>query len=1317
MQESDPPPIAPKPKQLPFYAPQFTWETFEGFFCDFLASGPELVGKDGKPQRIVSTSLYGRKGDSQHGIDIRAEMAGGEVWVFQCKHYKKWGPQDTEDAVSGCTYQTERKFLLVTRPVSSQTRDVIATHSDWDLWDSDDISREFFARLPMETAARLLYSNFGPAWPKEMLGLGGSGPFCSAEAKFAPLIEEGRTFHHRLQLIGRRDWLQALDAFVGAEQHRVFLFSGRGGLGKSRILREWSRDFSGRHSGWTLKFISDDDSEGFGPAIDACAKPLLLVFDDAHRFDEMRRELFGEMPSRKDVKLVLSLRPGPIAQMEVELTDAGFDVSHIERPAPLQRLSSEQALELAEEALGEQLSDRHRHRLRHLSRDSPLLAVLAAELLKSGRMVGNDLSNDDSFRVLVFEGLIREADPVKDRFGESQTTDFLRLLAVLSPVDVGKEFKKQAAKFLGSETRSNEVGDLIDALDRVGLLISTGAGIRVTPDLLSDHLAYTACYDKTGHDTTFVERVFEHFSPSQFPRLLQHVAEAEWRAMKEIDSAESVIEPLWNWFLERFRNSCFFDRHRQLDQWANVAHLQPTRTLELAKLAVFLWDAPPSSELQLLYDPEWQTHRYVLSALPNLLKPLALSHPEFIADCLDILWMIGKDRPLSAFGNQGHPIITIGEIARYDGGRFPYVQREVLAWIRRFTSNDEWLEFSGGPAWLLLKLVSPFYATIVEQHWNTGRVFHLTSAPVHIDNTAEFREGVITVCRSIIARNSVSLTLAVLDVVGVAIQPARLLKDSGAESFQLAWLKERRKTIPVMTEIASKFVQPIIQYKMRSMLRHVLHYDQTEFRADCRPLFEAIPGSLDLNVFRTVLSGYHEEFARPREDPSVDWQEEAKRHWDNLVNTTVDSLVKATSDPIELLSRLAGWERELKELGYVPKFGALLNALAIRYPELSIVMAENLISGPEHSLAWGIGILILSPTSGHPEQRIDLVRRALERRDNELAAGAIECLAWWRREEKLPEEAWGILASTADRASARVAHALTRFIRINDRKAVDSDWQLLASLPSGDDDGGVVQHILDCSEELLRSDLLPTNAIADAVISKLDHLTSLDGFGIEGGLIQFAIHFPGKVFLLFWRRYLLRKDGRLELKIAPGEVGNLVFGDISSDPEAASALSKLEEIFLQRDEPDYDGIQILNLVVNQRKGGAESELLRLLNRATTAEQMNRLVSLIKSRDSYPTVLEYPEVTRAFLKKSLGIGRECHKNVFDRLLLLPGGRGFENSNPDEDWTILLNAVEAVGQQFADDPELGSFYSEILKSERDQIKHMQKRGAERDLDEEW
>ena len=234
----------------------------------------------------------------------------------------------------------------------------------------------------------------------------------------------------------------------------------------------------------------------------------------------------------------------------------------------------------------------------------------------------------------------------------------------MGPIKLDGTFFEKAAPFLGING-ADRVSRLRDALDAVGLLLTTGAGTRVTPDLLSDHLAYDACYDATGQSRTFAERLLSSFSPAEFPRLLQHLAEAEWRAMSAKVDAASVVEPLWQWFCARFERSTFYERREQIHLWGNIAHFQPERTLQLAELALSLRTAP-QTDVEFLKGNPWHSHEYSLEWLPKMLGAVAEHHPELIARCFDILWSLGKDKPVAQLhNNQSHPLSVINDVMKF----------------------------------------------------------------------------------------------------------------------------------------------------------------------------------------------------------------------------------------------------------------------------------------------------------------------------------------------------------------------------------------------------------------------------------------------------------------------------------------------------------------------------------------------------------------------------------------------------------------------------------------------------------------------------
>lgn len=1296
------PPVAPKPKLLPFYDPNFSWDTFEGFFCDFVAAAPELIGKDGKPCRVVSSSLYGRRGDSQHGIDIRAEMSNGEVWVFQCKHYKSWGPKETTDAIAKCDYQADRKFLIVTRPISPDSREIIAKHADWALWDSDDISREFLLRLPSAEATKILYRNFGPAWPKELLGLSGSGPLIAAEAKFAPLLEPGRSFHHRLDMVGRAEWLTTLDTFVEAKGRRVFFVIGRGGLGKSRLLREWSRGFSERHKDWTLQFVSDSAAD-FPAALDASPKPLVLAFDDAHRLDEVRRALFSELPSRKDIKLVLGLRPGPVAQVESELVDAGFDVTHIEKPAAMKRLTFEQALQLAEAALGGEFAERFRLPLRDLSRDCPLLAVLAAELLKRGELAEHDLHDTAEFRNHVFEGLLRDARPVEERFGAALVGDFLRLLAVLAPVKLNSEFLKCAATLLGDGTQSNHISDILSALDDAGLLLTTGAGVRVSPDLLSDHLAYTACYDKHGRDRAFIERVVAQFPPDHFPKLLQHLAEAEWRALRENESADSVVEPLWRSLVSRFEASSFYARAEQLKVWANVAHLQPQRTIELAQLALRLNTAPPEKN-PWVRSKKWNSHPVVLDGLPSLLKPLAIHHPDYVAPALDILWEIGRDRPPPPFNSQAHAITKIGEIASFQRGKQLAIQDEVLNWIERLLAGNDWTNRVNKPGWLLTQMLNPFFATGMDEHWQTGNTVHWRTVPLHLDNTAKHRDRVFNLPRAIVDRKSVALTLATLNVLEHAMGRAYLGASNVPAEFAERWLIERKKALAVLTDIVRDCASPIVHFRARRILLHNMRYEDADFRAACRKVFETVPDSLNFRIVRATLGSYWDEFEGNKRD---DWQDQAKRRWDQFINSTAEAILSQWPERDTLLTNLAQRHQELTDLGFHPDFSALFTSIAELKPKVALDIATGLIAQPPHPLGHLLDCLVIPITKSTLDLRLQLCEEAFAAGSDELKVGAIHCCSSWRQEGHLPMRARELVAGSAADASPSVANAIIRFIFLSHGNAEPADWELLAALPADPENWWVVHGIMERAEDLLENGTVPTAEIADQILRKLDGLPSISGHPVEQAISQFAKHFPGKVFLMMRRRQQNRDGAAADFDVVPFDFHTIRFADVLADADAARVIHELEDRFMNGTEMDYSETELLQIAIMQTAGSAEKNLFRILSKAKNAEQLERVAEFVAHWHFWSVVLSCPDFTRELLRRAKATDSDVHQKIFGRLRGLPGSRGSSAYEPNGEWKSLAEAVEKMAEQYKEDSDLGPLYAAAAKHEREWMKSMSRR----------
>ncbi|MGD0651652.1 MAG: hypothetical protein ABSA97_11035 [Verrucomicrobiia bacterium] len=1314
------PPASPQEGSLPFYDPAFSWDTFESFFCDFLASGPKLVTEENgqrAERQVINARPYGRRGDSQHGIDIKADMEDGKVWAFQCKHYKEWGRSDTAEAIAKCAYVADRKFLLVTREVAEECYREVERNPGWTLWDSRAISREFLQRCDREKAARILYLHFGQGWDTKLLGLRGDGPLLTPDAKFEPLRREGRYFHHRLALIGREKWLSDLDSF-GSSRAQVLLLTGRGGLGKSRLLARWSEGFTQRHQDVVLRFLSDRPGE-FGSVLDALGGNAVIVFDDAHRLPEIRRALFPEFPNRRKLKLVVSLRPGALRSVYQELLDAGFDTTDITEAKELGPLTPEQAMELAQAALGPALADRYATFLAQVSKECPLIAILGGELLQRGNISPAELANTQDFQTRVFDGLLREAQPVEDAFGKTAVDDILQMLALLAPVQPTADFKERVARLLGSPWTGDRVSKVLDALNDAGLLLVTGAGVRVTPDLLSDHLAYKACYDRQGKASGFAARLIEEFSPEQFPVMLQHLTEAEWRAVQEHDSTDSVVEPLWQWFSQRFQGSSFYMRRQQLEEWTQVAPLQPARTLELARLAIRLIDAPALSP-PAFHVPELDSYQGVLEKVSELLKAVAQYHAMHVGACLDLLWELdsickpGKDFKVLGFDDKKHPVSIIGEIAKFEHWKLLAISTAVLDWVEKLLGTDEWLQRNHRPSWILPKLLDPFFAATMEKHWIVGRKFHWTSVLVHLGNTARLRDRVLTLCRRLLARRDTLIALGVESVLKNAIEYARLgIHGEPPEAWKNQWIAERLKALGLLEELARDFSEPVIHFQVRhTLFRHIRYCDNRRFQEACRTVFNQVPDSFDLRVCRAVLGNAHTEFERPLQPDSHSWSQEIERRWDQFLAGVTDEVVTRFSTPEALLAQFQKWEEEFSLTDNRRDYSALVGSIAARHPALSLVVAELVIARPERPLDVVFDRLIFNATRECIQKRLRLCTAALATGASDLSRAAIWCIIWWRRETDLPSEAWDLMGSAAPSTDRKIAWAVTDFVWYSKSPSTQRDWNLLIQLHVEPDDTALADRIADCAVQLLEKDReRPSAQVVAEVLRKFDRLP-LDAHGeLQRSLSEISKAFPVAVFMLYWGRVQATGDGNRAPTPIPWDAEDMVCPGLLNDPEAAAIVRQLEgELYMEPGlSPERE--RLLRIAVFRGNDDPEAKLGELLDKAQSSNQLNHLMSLFASPVKSSVVTEYPSFVRGLLKKARTFGRETYDQIFLELHSHATSHPYSTSagEPDTEWKKLLEAIERRTQEFSADPDLGQLYSQIADDERSRMEYM--RGSER------
>jgi hypothetical protein len=264
-----PPPVVPRTERLPLE--NLGWDAFESFCRDLVSRTPG----------VRDCHHFGKQGDTQLGIDLFADFESGSRWAFQNKRWKEFGPADVEKAVQATTYAADCFVILLSREATAGVRNAVAKHTAWDIWDVRDLSQKV-RELPLEAARRLLDQHLGAGVRRAFLGVSAVGTFLAPEEFFGPLENPARLFHHCWAMVGRADLLGRLDAFAGSATKRVAVLSGRGGIGKSKLLHAFARS-ENTEAGHAVRFLAEGMPVTPDSFDDLPLAPCVVVVDDAHR--------------------------------------------------------------------------------------------------------------------------------------------------------------------------------------------------------------------------------------------------------------------------------------------------------------------------------------------------------------------------------------------------------------------------------------------------------------------------------------------------------------------------------------------------------------------------------------------------------------------------------------------------------------------------------------------------------------------------------------------------------------------------------------------------------------------------------------------------------------------------------------------------------------------------------------------------------------------------------------------------------------------------------------------------------------------------
>jgi hypothetical protein len=561
------PPIDPRLAVLPLDDPRWEWKAFERFCLGWINALPDVKHAD----------FYGAQGDKQDGIDILAELTSGAKRTYQCKKYRTFGPARAEKAVDENVYTgASEHVLLVGCGTSVKTQNYVRSQPGWRLLDIEGISVSVRTELDREVARRLVEDHFGVPVRRAFLG---EGPltWVTAGRYFEP-FERGGLFRHSWTLVGRGDLIARLTSEI--ERRRIVIIPGRGGIGKTRLLKELAH----RRGDDRVLLALDDVAITPESAEDLPFSAVTVMVDDVHRREDIPTLLTQAIRRTEPVTLVLATRPQRTQELRDAIARAGYRPDELHVAEPLDDLDVSDTESLAREALGEDHSQ-YAAALAQATSDCPLVTVVGGQLLASRAISPGLLEREQDFRDAV---LSRWQDEILGRLGggvdAALAAGVLRLVAALAPLSVEHG---QTLALAGSELGVGEDALLaiLGELEAAGLLLARGRLRRIVPDVLADHVLDRACLDRQGRPTGYADELVERYAATSLTKLLRNLAELDWRIGRTAGSSE-LLREVWQSIRQAFTAADAAGRVALLRMVRPAAVYAPRDVLDLVEIAL-----------------------------------------------------------------------------------------------------------------------------------------------------------------------------------------------------------------------------------------------------------------------------------------------------------------------------------------------------------------------------------------------------------------------------------------------------------------------------------------------------------------------------------------------------------------------------------------------------------------------------------------------------------------------------------------------------------------------------------------------------------
>jgi transcriptional regulator with XRE-family HTH domain len=1084
-------PLRPLTPMLPFQ--RLTFEEFERVVADLME----------RRYPGAKVSQLGSQGDDQRGFDILIVEPDGHRIGVQCKREQQFGPNRVKKAVEAAELDVDESFIALARVATAEARFEMDKHAGWQLWDLADLAR-LVRLLDIEAAYQVVRTYF-PDHVEAFLGLKPASPWRTAKEYYRS--SSHTLLDHRQALVGRVQLVDDVVTWVNdPEEAKVAMVTGRGGIGKSKLL--WEIAARGESVGIHVRFLA----VGQQPvAADFDLLPrtgsLVVVLDDAHGVDRVAGIVSQLWQCRPEAKVLLATRPYGKVELDAEI----WRLNQAPRTVPqweLGDLTHAEATELVVALTSRAPRDPFTQQLAAVSRDCPFIAVVAADLYRRGELKGGSFASDAALRRDVFRRFADQATGPSAGLDAAERRSVLAALAIFQPVRLDDRDFEAAMGELTGIASWDAVNGRIRELEDAGLVLRRGStSVRVIPDLFADVLVGNAAYDdRSGLPTSFLTRAQQVARGAALQHLLVNASRIDWQVRDGGPGRADIVDGLWAALRGRLLSGSFEEQISLLRLVSQVAYFQPDLALRLVD-EILAADEEGSAPVDSIERRWGATRADVVHATVPVLRNIAY-HLDFLRPALDRLWALAQADQRPANQHPEHPLRVLRDIANLRTGKpFAYIHAVIDAATNWLTMPSRLSPFD---------VVEPILAA--EGSDEVSSDMTLTFYPFGIDpaSVRPVRQPVVDLAFTQATSADVPSAVRAIKALEHAIRgPSRMFNRQVADNEHDRWGAEFLPIIERLGRLgADPDRDPAIRLAIRQALGWHANYSTTATKDAAQNALGSLATTIEDDLAACLEAGWDRMAMRSGlsfEDAERAQQEEFRR---------VAAAISEGCHDQDVLDRL---ERRLRierlASGQIDGSGRFIAEFFSRRPSAAALLCVRALAGDLPELASFTAIAIGVLANCGDDDAIAFASLMLTTSDTKLQRSAASALSWHRagRAGLLPGEDAALAAmATHDNADVRAMAGRAAFmIGLSDQAAAldlltKIEFRGSRRVAAEALRGFVIRGPLKWSDT--------AQALRTSVLNQLVDIDSIDEYEIKGALSELSLIDPLRVTRMLMRR-------------------------------------------------------------------------------------------------------------------------------------------------------------------------------------------------------